>query len=60
VYTTCHHDKFQPFLPPQKIKSITRQIVSALSFCHSRRIMHRDLKPQNILLNMNGMYILKN
>ncbi|XP_053993743.1 cyclin-dependent kinase 3-like isoform X2 [Hylaeus volcanicus] len=44
----------KPFLPLPKIKSITRQIVSALSFCHSRRIMHRDLKPQNILLNMNG------
>lgn len=27
----------------------TRQILSAVSFCHSRRIFHRDLKPQNIM-----------
>jgi len=28
-----------------------RQCVDAVDFCHRRRVMHRDLKPQNILVN---------
>ncbi|CAD8097012.1 unnamed protein product [Paramecium sonneborni] len=34
-----------------KIKPIIYQILLGLSYCHSRRVLHRDLKPQNILLN---------
>ncbi|OMH84842.1 Cyclin-dependent kinase 1 [Zancudomyces culisetae] len=31
------------------------QLVKGICFCHSRRILHRDLKPQNILINRAGM-----
>lgn len=38
----------------------TRQILSAVSFCHSRRIFHRDLKPQNIMSTLrNGTITIK-
>ena len=36
---------------PVQLKSFVRQILSALAFCHDRRVMHRDMKPDNILLD---------
>merc|ERR1719273_821875 len=30
------------------------QLLRGLSYCHSRRILHRDLKPQNLLINERG------
>ena len=29
-------------------------MVQALCFCHSRRVVHRDLKPQNLLIDAEG------
>jgi serine/threonine protein kinase len=30
------------------------QLVNALNFCHQNGIAHRDVKPQNLLLDLNG------
>lgn len=35
-------------------RKLMHQLLSGLAYCHERRIMHRDLKPQNILVNKNG------
>ena len=43
-------------LQPTTVKSFIWQIMKGLEFCHSHRILHRDLKPQNILVTpRNGV-----
>eukprot|EP00904_Undaria_pinnatifida_P002416 jgi/Undpi1/12175/HiC_scaffold_5.g01851.m1 len=41
-------------LEPMLIKSYLFQMMRALEFCHGRGIMHRDLKPQNLLVSRDG------
>ena len=36
------------------IKSFTFQLIDGIAYCHQQRILHRDLKPQNILLTTTG------
>ena len=30
------------------------QILAGINFCHARRVLHRDLKPQNLLIDKSG------
>ncbi|WVF67075.1 cyclin-dependent kinase 1 [Kwoniella sp. CBS 6097] len=41
-------------LGPPMVKKFTYQLVKGLYFCHAHRILHRDLKPQNLLINKEG------
>jgi eukaryotic-like serine/threonine-protein kinase len=41
-------------VPIEKALSIMEQITSAISHAHQNHIIHRDIKPQNILLDKNG------
>jgi len=42
-------------LRPELIQSYTKQLLLGLEFCHTRAVMHRDLKPQNILVSRDGV-----
>jgi serine/threonine protein kinase len=40
-------------LPEELVKQYAAQLVSVLEYLQSKRVMHRDLKPQNIMLDEN-------
>ncbi|XP_034237369.1 cyclin-dependent kinase 1 [Thrips palmi] len=42
-------------LPPETVRSYLYQITQAILFCHKRRVFHRDLKPQNLLIADKGI-----
>jgi len=39
---------------PMLIKSYVWQMLQGIEFCHQRGVMHRDLKPQNLLIDKPG------
>ncbi|KAL0478209.1 serine/threonine-protein kinase TIO [Acrasis kona] len=41
-------------LPEEEVAKIAKQLVRALHYLHSNRIIHRDMKPQNILIGTDG------
>jgi cyclin-dependent kinase 1 len=53
--------KYMETLPHNKllettlVKSYLHQITQGILFCHQRRTMHRDLKPQNLLIDKHGV-----
>uniref|UniRef100_A0A4W3HEA4 mitogen-activated protein kinase n=1 Tax=Callorhinchus milii TaxID=7868 RepID=A0A4W3HEA4_CALMI len=36
------------------VKIFMFQLLRGLSYCHKRKVLHRDLKPQNLLINERG------
>lgn len=42
-------------LPEQEVRKIAQQLVRSLNYLHSNRIIHRDMKPQNILIGSQGV-----
>ncbi|MFI3263019.1 MAG: serine/threonine-protein kinase [Rikenellaceae bacterium] len=39
---------------PKELQRIIEQLCDALSYAHKRQTIHRDLKPQNIIITHNG------
>ncbi|CAF1137151.1 unnamed protein product [Adineta ricciae] len=58
-YPILHH-KFPPtqFQLNQFIKRLTKHIVSALNYLKSKSLIHRDVKPQNILISSKSIFKL--
>lgn len=36
------------------MRSFLYQLIRGVAFCHQHRVLHRDLKPQNLLINREG------
>ncbi|XP_053990284.1 cyclin-dependent kinase 2 homolog isoform X2 [Hylaeus volcanicus] len=47
-------DVCQGGLDPTVVKSFMFQLLRGVSYCHDHCILHRDLKPQNLLINREG------
>ncbi|XP_067144669.1 cyclin-dependent kinase 2-like [Centruroides vittatus] len=41
-------------LPLPLVKSYLWQLLQGIAYCHSHRVLHRDLKPQNLLIDIEG------
>lgn len=41
-------------IAPMVLKSFMYQLLCGIAYCHKRRVLHRDLKPQNLLINSAG------
>ncbi len=45
------HDK--GVLPVEDVRRVSREVADALAYAHERGVVHRDIKPDNILLDAN-------
>jgi negative regulator of the PHO system len=41
-------------LDPVTVRSFMYQLLKGTAFCHENQVLHRDLKPQNLLINRKG------
>mmetsp|Transcript_21623 Transcript_21623/g.37239 ORF Transcript_21623/g.37239 Transcript_21623/m.37239 type:complete len:303 (+) Transcript_21623:149-1057(+) len=41
-------------LKPMQVKSYLYQLLNGIAYCHAHRVLHRDLKPQNLLIDRYG------
>jgi eukaryotic-like serine/threonine-protein kinase len=45
-------------LPPASIVTYVRQVAAALQYAHDRKLIHRDVKPENMLLSYKNAVLL--
>ncbi len=41
-------------LEPNTVRSFMYQLLKGTAYCHENQVLHRDLKPQNLLINRKG------
>merc|ERR1711935_626244 len=57
IFEWCDQDlkkymvSYKGMISAERIKSLMYQMVLGITYCHMHRLIHRDLKPQNILID---------
>mmetsp|Transcript_12351 Transcript_12351/g.29005 ORF Transcript_12351/g.29005 Transcript_12351/m.29005 type:complete len:178 (+) Transcript_12351:40-573(+) len=60
VFAFCEQDLKQfmdgivrknDFMEQALVRKLSHQMLQGIAFCHENRVLHRDLKPQNVLLD---------
>jgi serine/threonine-protein kinase len=54
---TLHDEIMHGALPVKRAVHIARQVASALEGCHARGVVHRDVKPRNVMI-VDGEYLV--
>jgi serine/threonine protein kinase len=45
-------------LPPRQVAEVGRQVLAAMRVAHAAGVLHRDVKPSNVLLGRDGRVVL--
>eukprot|EP00117_Sycon_ciliatum_P042005 scpid37559/ scgid4439/ Cyclin-dependent kinase-like 4 len=48
-------NKHRKGLKMEKVRKITYQLLSGIGYCHQSSVVHRDVKPENILISTRGI-----
>jgi len=49
-----HMKALKGCLQPRQIKDFAFQLLTGMEYCHANRVIHRDLKPQNLLIDSSN------
>uniref|UniRef100_A0A7N0UUJ9 Protein kinase domain-containing protein n=1 Tax=Kalanchoe fedtschenkoi TaxID=63787 RepID=A0A7N0UUJ9_KALFE len=55
-YIRSYRANPQP-IPSQNVKSLMYQLCKGVTFCHAHGVLHRDLKPHNLLMDRKTMML---
>jgi eukaryotic-like serine/threonine-protein kinase len=45
-------------VPEDQVLEVARQLLDALAYCHGEGVIHRDVKPANIIIRSDGQMVL--
>ncbi|MFN2270762.1 MAG: protein kinase domain-containing protein [Anaerolineae bacterium] len=45
-------------LPEEQVLTWAQQLLDALAYCHNQGVLHRDIKPQNVIIRPDGRVVL--
>jgi serine/threonine protein kinase len=54
-YSYFYKSHFKTPLPEEDVQKILRQLIKGLEYMHNSKIVHRDIKLENILINFNNV-----